>query len=201
MRIFINASSEQETEIRSKNVEKNIEISYSKHLPLLNEYTDFDIFFILDERIENVDFEKFEKKPVFVNLVSNTLSKLKLPGNVSRINAWNGFLQREIWEIVPPDNIDAKKIFSEIGWQIIIVKDEPGMVAARVISMIINEAFYAFSEKVSTKAEIDMAMKLGTNYPFGPFEWAEKIGIKKVFDLLKILSEKEKRYIPSFNVD
>jgi 3-hydroxybutyryl-CoA dehydrogenase len=201
MRIFINASSEQETEIRSKNVEKNIEISYSKHLPLLNEYTDFDIFFILDERIENVDFEKFEKKPVFVNLVSNTLSKLKLPGNVSRINAWNGFLQREIWEIVPPDNIDAKKIFSGIGWQIIIVKDEPGMVAARVISMIINEAFYAFSEKVSTKAEIDMAMKLGTNYPFGPFEWAEKIGIKKVFDLLKILSEKEKRYIPSFNVD
>ncbi|MEO5650820.1 MAG: 3-hydroxyacyl-CoA dehydrogenase family protein, partial [Ginsengibacter sp.] len=72
---------------------------------------------------------------------------------------------------------------------------------ARVISMIINEAFYTLKENVSTKKEIDLAMKLGTNYPFGPFEWAEKIGLENVFNLLKKLSEKEERYIPSFSPD
>ena len=30
-----------------------------------------------------------------------------------------------------------------------------------------------------------MAMKLGTNYPYGPFEWADKIGLENVCELLK----------------
>ncbi len=45
------------------------------------------------------------------------------------------------------------------------------------MAMIINEAWHALAEEVSTKNEIDTAMKLGTNYPYGPFEWAEKIGL------------------------
>jgi len=39
-----------------------------------------------------------------------------------------------------------------------------------------------------------VAMKLGTNYPFGPFEWSEKIGINKVFELLRSLSMENDRY-------
>jgi 3-hydroxybutyryl-CoA dehydrogenase len=63
--------------------------------------------------------------------------------------------------------------------------------------MIVNEAFYALGENISTKDEIDLAMKLGTNYPQGPFDWAEKIGIEKIYSLLKKLSQKEERYIPA----
>ena len=63
--------------------------------------------------------------------------------------------------------------------------------------MIINEAFYALEEKISTMEEIDMAMKLGTNYPSGPFEWAEKIGIRRIYLLLEKLALKEARYTPS----
>jgi 3-hydroxybutyryl-CoA dehydrogenase len=37
-------------------------------------------------------------------------------------------------------------------------------------------------------------MKLGTNYPFGPFEWSEKIGLKNICDLLQELSKTEGRY-------
>ncbi len=40
-------------------------------------------------------------------------------------------------------------------------------------------------------------MKLGTNYPNGPFEWAEKIGIEKIYLLLQKLAEKEDRYQPA----
>jgi 3-hydroxybutyryl-CoA dehydrogenase len=50
---------------------------------------------------------------------------------------------------------------------------------------------------VSGKAEIDTAMRLGTNYPKGPFEWCEQIGIKNVFVLLTKLCETNKRYIPA----
>ena len=85
----------------------------------------------------------------------------------------------------------------DLNREVIFVKDEPGLVAARVISMIINEAFFALGENVSSKEEIDLAMKLGTNYPKGPFEWAEKIGMDNIYSLLKKLSEKEERYVPA----
>ncbi|MEP6845805.1 MAG: 3-hydroxyacyl-CoA dehydrogenase family protein, partial [Panacibacter sp.] len=60
---------------------------------------------------------------------------------------------------------------------------------------IINEAYFALGDKVSSKQEIDIALKLGTNYPFGPFEWGEKIGLHHIFRLLKTLSFEDDRYI------
>ena len=63
--------------------------------------------------------------------------------------------------------------------------------------MIINEAYFALEEGVSTKEEIDTAMKLGTNYPYGPFEWAKKIGLKNIFQLLDKLHKTNLRYEPA----
>ena len=113
------------------------------------------------------------------------------------MNGWPGFLQREVWEIASGDHDVAEEIFNKIGWKILFVEDKPGLIAARVVSMIINEAFLTFNENVSTIEEVDLAMKLGTNYPFGPFEWAEKIGVENVYGLLEKLSETDERYLPS----
>ena len=75
--------------------------------------------------------------------------------------------------------------------------DKPGLVSARIISMIINEAYFAFEQKVSTKEEIDTALKLGTNYPMGPFEWSRKIGLSEIRRLLEKLSLEDARYTPA----
>src|SRR5690606_19872360 len=111
--------------------------------------------------------------------------------NVARINGWPGFLQRPVWEIAGQNKEEIQSTFKKLGWEIIWVKDEPGMVTGRIVSMIINEAFYALNENISTVKEIDLAMKLGTNYPFGPFEWAKIIGIDKIYDLLNVLAEND----------
>ena len=68
---------------------------------------------------------------------------------------------------------------------------------ARILATIINEAYYTWEEEVSTREEIDIAMKLGTNYPMGPFEWGRRIGLEKVADLLTVLSRNNSRYTPS----
>jgi 3-hydroxybutyryl-CoA dehydrogenase len=62
--------------------------------------------------------------------------------------------------------------------------------------MIINEAYFAIQENIASRSDIDLAMKLGTNYPFGPFEWCEKIGIKNVYELLIAVydSTRDERY-------
>ncbi len=60
-------------------------------------------------------------------------------------------------------------------------------VALRVISCIVNEAFLTLSEGVATAEDIDEAMKLGANYPRGPFEWTEEIGAGRILATLDSL--------------
>lgn len=135
--------------------------------------------------------------PVIVNAVNTTLDALPL--RFSRINAWPGFLQRSLKEVVASetDMVFLKELYDLLGWQYRFVADKPGMIAARIIAMIINEAWFAFADGVSTQEAIDQAMKLGTNYPYGPFEWGNKIGLEKIVTLLLRLSEEESRYAPA----
>ncbi len=78
------------------------------------------------------------------------------------------------------------------------VGDCGGLVLRRVLFMIINEAVWALVEGVASREEIDDAMKLGTGYPVGPLQWADSIGLDRVYDGLRGLHEEngEDRYRP-----
>ena len=64
-----------------------------------------------------------------------------------------------------------------------------GDIALRIVSCIVNEAFLALSEGVATAEDIDEAMKLGANYPKGPFEWAGEMGADAIVQKLDSLRE------------
>lgn len=134
--------------------------------------------------------------PVFVHAPLTSLDAL--PINCHRIIAWPGFLERPVMEIAfSTDAAEAEKAqqaLNQLGITFASVPDQAGLIAARVIAMIINEAYYALGDAISTPAEIDTAMKLGTNYPYGPFEWGEKIGLLNVYQLLAQLAESNSRY-------
>ena len=169
-------------------------VRFSDELEFL-EY-DADIFINLYENAFATDYSAI-KKPVLINSVSNTLKEINGAKNIFRMNGWNGFLSRPRWEVAGTIDQSLKDFFSGIKKAVTVVPDEPGMIAPRVISMIINEAYFALDEKLSTKEEIDTAMKGGVNYPYGPFEWCDKIGIKNIYTLLQKLSTADKRYLPS----
>jgi 3-hydroxybutyryl-CoA dehydrogenase len=135
--------------------------------------------------------------PIFINQPFKTLASLHAAQNVFKINAWPSFLQSNHWEIMGTENEAIPAIFTAMQKQFVFVQDAIGFVSTRVISMIINEAYFAFEENISTKEAINIAMKLGTNYPYGPFEWADKLGIKNVYMLLHALSKTDNRYMPS----
>jgi 3-hydroxybutyryl-CoA dehydrogenase len=145
-----------------------------------------------------ITLKRLQPAIIIVNSVITTLDKL--PENFIRFNGWPAFFKRPVAEAACQNNNIKEKattIFSAFGKTTEWVSDLPGFIAARVVSMIINEAYFTLDEKVSSKKEIDMAMKLGTNYPYGPFEWSEKIGLKNVYDLLTTLSNSNSRYEPA----
>ncbi|MEO6949747.1 MAG: 3-hydroxyacyl-CoA dehydrogenase family protein [Ginsengibacter sp.] len=197
MRLFIQANEDQRSELGLVMVE-HPNLTCSDFMPNAEQYEMYEAFFILDKNQAEIDYACFEGKAVFINEVILTLSDLNTVDNIYRINAWPTFLKRDTWEVAGKSNPIISEIFEELGKKPIFVKDLPGMVAARVISMIINEAFYALNENVSTKEEIDLAMKLGTNYPYGPFEWAGKICLDHIYNLLLKLSQTDERCIPAF---
>jgi 3-hydroxybutyryl-CoA dehydrogenase len=161
-----------------------------------SQYKDADAFFSLHSNEILPEFESL-KKTVFINSVVHTLAGLAAPPNIYRINGWATFLNRSIWEIAGIANDEVETIFKSFNVKTNFVKDEPGFISARVIAMIINEAYFAVEDNVSSKAEIDTAMKLGTNYPHGPFEWAGLIGNKNILALLLQLYATDSRYKPS----
>ena len=136
-------------------------------------------------------------KPVFINSVTITITENHHDKNIIRINAWAGFLEKDLWEIAGEVSIEAAEVLQQLNKKYITVPDEAGFVSARIIAMIINEAYHAKDEAVSTEADIDIAMKLGTNYPYGPFEWANEIGVQHVYALLQKLSLNDERFLPS----
>lgn len=108
--------------------------------------------------------------------------------HVAGINAWPDCLSATPWEVSVATEQAlpalAEKLHAlEIPF--VRVADRVGMVTPRVICMIINEAYYTLQEGTASKADIDLGMQLGTNYPHGPFAWAERIGIKEVRSLIE----------------
>jgi 3-hydroxybutyryl-CoA dehydrogenase len=115
------------------------------------------------------------------------------------MNTLPTFMDRDAVEISTPNKEAAaafEPIANSLGWTTHVVNDRVGMVTPRVVFMIINEACYTVQEGTATMEDIDSGMKLGTNYPHGPFEWADRVGIKDVYETLDALyhDTHEERY-------
>ncbi len=71
------------------------------------------------------------------------------------------------------------------------IGDVPGLVVARTVAMLINEASDAVHQGVCTAEGADTAMKLGVNYPAGPFEWLAQWN---AHDVVRLLDQLDSHY-------
>jgi 3-hydroxybutyryl-CoA dehydrogenase len=166
---------------------------FSLH-PVADAYLDL-LFTPAPERI--LFLQSLLPATVIINSVTDTLAETATA--FIRINGWNSFLESATVEAAASveKRMEAEKALAVFGKQCTWLDDMVGFITPRVVSMIINEACLALEEGVSTREDIDTAMKLGTNYPFGPFEWMEKIGRDKIYELLIKLSRDQPRYQPA----
>jgi 3-hydroxybutyryl-CoA dehydrogenase len=74
-----------------------------------------------------------------------------------------------------------------LGFSPLPVADTPGLVVARTVAMLINEAADAVQQGVCTPDGADAAMKLGVNYPAGPFEWLARWDVAGVVAVIGAL--------------
>jgi 3-hydroxybutyryl-CoA dehydrogenase len=78
----------------------------------------------------------------------------------------------------------AAGFFQALGKSVSQVADLPGMLVMRSVCLLANEAAMAVAHQLCSAGDLDTAMKLGVNYPLGPLEWAERIDLQRVANVV-----------------
>ena len=160
--------------------------------------TDYDLIFDLDfdEHKDQLQFYAGLTIPVVVSCAKIQLAKAvhdfgkQISCTLIGMNCLPTFIQRELAEVSLFDQQSKptlNELMQQLNWKYKLIEDRVGMITPRIIFMIINEACYTVLEGTASIEDIDISMKLGTNYPFGPFEWANKIGVKHVYETLEAI--------------
>jgi 3-hydroxybutyryl-CoA dehydrogenase len=195
MQLVIIANEVQEKELKKKGFGEGISVTFMRTLDESGNDTDVIMDLLFDNSTDRINqLKSYLPKLVLINAVIETLAEIQQP--FIRINAWNGFLAKPIIEMVAGDAQlpMLQQLFLQLGWQYKLVPDVSGMISPRIISMVINEAWITYDAGISSKEEIDIAMKLGTNYPYGPFEWGNYLGMTNIKLLVTKLFKENNTY-------
>jgi 3-hydroxybutyryl-CoA dehydrogenase len=94
---------------------------------------------------------------------------------------------------------EATGLLQAAGLAVYVVDDAPGLVVTRTVAMLVNGAVDARHKGVASAADIDTAMRLGTNYPLGPLAWGDRWGPATIVGILDAMQAwyGEDRYRPS----
>ena len=204
MHLIVVADSAGKEELWAGGIKPNLTINWIENIQDINldqkadAYLDL-LFEFSDSRINLL--KALLPKPVIINSVVYNLKETN--PHFIRINGWKTLLGKTMIEASASEKCRAaaEELFYQLNKKILWLPDETGFVTPKIIAMIINEAFQLLEEGVSTKEQIDLAMKEGTSYPYGPFEWANKIGLNAVVKLLQQLSHTNASYQPSQLMD
>ena len=196
MQILVVGNTAQLEELKSKFSNSHIYLMAETESEVERHLMHADIVFDFDPLENNIIRYSEFNNPVFINSVFSSLAGLIRKINIKNHDFIFGFcglptfINRSVMEvtIVSKKNVERLEyLFTQLGTDFVIVEDRIGAVTPRVISMIINEAYCTLEEGTASRTDIDLAMKLGTNYPYGPFEWAHRIGIHHLVKLLDAL--------------
>jgi 3-hydroxybutyryl-CoA dehydrogenase len=140
---------------------------------------------------------------IALGLEGGSLARLDPAGTAVGYLALPSLAEARLVEIVPgratpPGALAAaERYFTALGKHVErVLADAPGLVLGRILCQIVNEAHFAVQEGVADAADVDTAMRLGFNWPRGPFEWARAIGPGRVVRCLDALHTElgEERY-------
>ena len=120
------------------------------------------------------------------------------------IHFFNPATVMKLIELIKGKNTSEKtlkiaKDFSEgLKKTVVIVKDSPGFVTSRLIYVMCNEAINMKLEGIASAEDIDAACKLAFNFPMGPLELSDLVGLDIYNQIGNYLAnEFGERYKPS----
>jgi 3-hydroxybutyryl-CoA dehydrogenase len=151
--------------------------------------------------IEVLDARLPEETVVFIDAYATDVDalakRLHHPQRVVGYGILAALEQQRVVEIVDAEATSddalelAQDLFESVGRAVVLVENRAGLFLGRTVGSIVNEAVYVVQEQIATPEDVDLAMRLGTNYPRGPIEWGQEIGGDRVHRILQRLGAEE----------
>lgn len=119
----------------------------------------------------------------------------KRPSQVVGMHWFNPAPVMKLIEIVKgvatsEQTIEAIQQLSEaIGKETVIVKDMQGFVTTRALAAHMIECIRMYEEGIASAEHIDKAIRLGLNYPMGPLELADLVGLDTMLFVSENMAE------------
>ncbi len=167
-----------------------------------------------DMNLKQVLFEKLDSIcENHVVLASNTsslsitdiASKCKHQDRIVGIHFFNPATVMKLIELVKGDNTTnetleiAKEFSKRLNKTVVTINDSPGFVTSRLIYVLCNEAINMKMEGIASTEDIDTACKLAFNFPMGPLELSDLVGLDIYNNIGEYLNnEFGDKYKPSF---
>ncbi|MBO0996575.1 3-hydroxyacyl-CoA dehydrogenase [Bacillus sp. SD075] len=180
--------------------------SYSSNLKESAAYADLIIEAVPEKaEIKRAVFETIEahaKEDCYFATNTSTMSPTEIgsygkrPEKTIAMHFFNPVQKMPLVEIVrgleTSDETAAviKEVAGKMGKETVVINEFPGFVTSRISCLVGNEAFFMLQEGLGTPEEIDKAIKLGLNYPMGPFELGDLVGLDARLNNLKYLHSK-----------
>jgi 3-hydroxybutyryl-CoA dehydrogenase len=82
-----------------------------------------------------------------------------------------------------------QQLSESIGKETVVVKDMQGFVTTRAIAAHMIECIRMYEEGVASAEHIDKAIRLGLNYPMGPLELADLVGLDTMLFVSENMTE------------
>jgi 3-hydroxybutyryl-CoA dehydrogenase len=71
----------------------------------------------------------------------------------------------------------VEELSRRMGKETVVCRDARGFITSRALAAHVLECFRIAEEGIATPKDIDTAIRLGLNYPMGPFELADYVGL------------------------
>ncbi len=151
--------------------------------------------------VEKLDAALPPESVIFVDAYATDLDalakRLAHPERVVGYGIVSSLEDQRVVEIVDAEHTSddalelAQELFESIGRRVVLVENYAGLFLGRTIASIVNEAMYVVEDDIALAGDVDLAMRLGTNYPRGPLEWGRQIGGNRIARILQRLSQAE----------
>jgi 3-hydroxybutyryl-CoA dehydrogenase len=91
------------------------------------------------------------------------------------------------------------RFLQSLGKNVIVLPDYPALLTLRTVAMLCNEALDVVNKGIASVEDIDLAMRLGVNYPVGPLAWGNQLGWQHILTTLENLNHfyADTRYRPA----
>jgi len=81
----------------------------------------------------------------------------------------------------------VREVSAKLGKDTVLCKkDSPGFIVNRILVPALNEAIFLVQEGVAEPEDIDKAIKLGLNWPMGPLQLLDYVGLDTTFNITQV---------------